>query len=77
MDGLFLSQIASLEAPQSEMDSVSKKGGQIQASQVANEAVFLKALDDSMKEVNELIHTETEDTLSKEKEDDEEQNQEE
>ncbi len=77
MDGLFLSQIASLEAPQSEMDRVSKTGKQAQASQVSNEAVFLKALDDSMKEVNEVAHTETEDTLSKQEEGDEEQNKEE
>ena len=77
MDGLFLSQIASLEAPQLEMDRVSKGQEQAQASQIANEGVFLKALDKCMKEVNELLHAETEDILSKEKEDDQEENEEE
>ncbi len=71
MDNLLISQVASLEAPQSEMDKVSKGQAKQQNFEQANQQILLKAFQDSMQEVNELAYSEKNDPLfDKEQEED-------
>lgn len=76
MSDLFVSQIMSLEAPQQELDRVAK--GQVQTAQAqqTNNQVFLKALDESLFVVNQLLETEQGDSILEQDEESEEDEQE-
>lgn len=73
MDALFVSQVLSLEAPQNEIDHVSKRQQAVGNVQVTEDLVFLKALNRSMHEVGELMESEQEDLDLKDEEEKEEQ----
>jgi len=76
MDGLMVSQVLSLSAAQSEIDRTTKAHQLSESLELSNEQVFLKVLDRSMQEVNQLLSTEKEDrVLSEEDEEDQEQDE--
>lgn len=71
MDNLFISQVASLEGPQTELDPTNKARNQNANQELSSQQVFVRTLDAALKEVNDLLRAEQEDLLSKDEEEDE------
>lgn len=61
MDNLFISQIASLEGPQNELDQLGKASTQNEQNMGRNVEIFRSALDQSLKEVKGLLKSEKKD----------------
>lgn len=71
MDNLFISQVASLEGPQTELDPTNKARNLNANQELSSQQVFVRTLDAALKEVNDLLRAEQEDLLSKDEEEDE------
>lgn len=69
MDAVFLSQVASMEGPQLELDKVGKAQNTSLIAQAAQEEVFLTMLQRSMEMVHETTQSEKEDPLKEGEED--------
>lgn len=76
MDNVFISQIASYEGPQQELDQVSKTTNQKGQLEQANTEIFIQVLDNSLKEVNQMLGCEKKDRLKEKDQDDESQQEE-
>lgn len=76
MDNLLVSQVASTNANQFEIDPRAKAQRQLSESETTNSQVFLSLLKTSMDEVTQTVALDKKDLLSKEdeEEDQEEQN---
>lgn len=72
MNGLFVSQIMSLEASQLDVDKAEETREQLECSQIVSEEVFHRLIEESMKEVNELVQIEKNDPLLDEEKEDQE-----
>lgn len=71
MNGLLVSQVASLNASQLDLDKAERVREQMEQSRIANDVIFSKILQNSMREVNQLLETEREDHLAGHDEEDE------
>lgn len=72
IDPIAASQEVSMLASQLEVDPAAKAARAQQSSKNADEDVFIKLLEDSMEEVNKLVHIEKEDPLRDDEEEESE-----